>query len=154
METMYDRLGDLLNETLEAGHVKFVKPKPMEKPQEKEIPREEPKVEMPKDGTKHSWNENRREKNVPPKSGKFHDSGQKSTGTIIKYVSPDLERALRLLGVTSSASKEEVKKAYKEKLQYYHPDKHAGNPILEKVAGDKTRQVVEAYEMICKYLEK
>ena len=26
METMYDRLGDLLNETLEAGHVKFVKP--------------------------------------------------------------------------------------------------------------------------------
>ena len=25
METMYDRLGDLLNETLEAGEIKFVK---------------------------------------------------------------------------------------------------------------------------------
>ena len=38
METMYDRLGDLLNETLEAGHVKFVKPQVENKEEENSKP--------------------------------------------------------------------------------------------------------------------
>ena len=35
METMYDRLGDLLNETLEAGEIKFVKVEVEQKKPEK-----------------------------------------------------------------------------------------------------------------------
>ena len=42
METMYDRLGDLLNETLEAGHVKFVKPPVENKEDENRKPQKIP----------------------------------------------------------------------------------------------------------------
>ena len=42
METMYDKLGDLLNETLKSGQVKFKK---KIKYSEKEIPHEEKKSE-------------------------------------------------------------------------------------------------------------
>ena len=45
-----------------------------------------------------------------------------------------------------------MKKAYKERLKYFHPDKHTGNAILEKIATDKTRQVVESFELIMNYL--
>ena len=41
METMYDKLGDLLNETLKSGQVKFKK---IIKYSEKEIPHEEIKL--------------------------------------------------------------------------------------------------------------
>ena len=49
---------------------------------------------------------------------------------------------------------EDLKKAYKDKLKYYHPDRHADNETLQKIATDKTRQVVEAYNLIVKFLEE
>lgn len=154
METMYDRLGDLLNETLQAGHVKFVKPKQVKKCEEKKSVQEE--TSKPEEtGKKEDSVSCKKRTSGPGKTygpQKFERPKPQATGVIIKALPPEVERACRLLGVNSSASKEEVKKAYKEKLQYYHPDKHAGNPILEKIAGDKTRQVVEAYELISKYL--
>lgn len=154
METMYDRLGDLLNETLQAGHVKFVKPKQVEKGEEKKAAQEKTSKA---EGTakKEDPVSCKKETSGPGKTSgpqKFYRPKPQATGIIIKALPPEVERACRLLGVTATSSREEIKKAYKEKLQYYHPDKHAGNPILEKIAGDKTRQVVEAYELISKYL--
>ncbi|WP_407400907.1 J domain-containing protein [Treponema sp.] len=153
METMYDRLGDLLSETLEAGHVKFVKPKISDNQSQKKEPSvKEPEVDAQKEKLGQTRTENRGQKKNSTEYEKSYASGQKATGTIIKYVSPELERAYRLLGIPMGSSKDDVKKAYKEKLQYYHPDKHIGNPILEKVATDKTRQVVDAYNLISENL--
>ena len=42
------------------------------------------------------------------------------------------------------------KKVYKEKLKYFHPDKYDKNPVLKKVATNKTRMIVEAYELLMK----
>jgi len=150
METMYDRLGDLLSETLEAGHVKFVKPK------EKvtQVKEEKTSEETPGKGHAESSEPIHFESKKPSENGAHYKNEQKATGTIIKAMSPELERAYRLLGIPYSSSREEVKKAYKDKLMYFHPDKHAGNAILEKVATDKTRQVMESYELILKYLVK
>lgn len=153
METMYDRLGDLLSETLEAGHVKLVKPKPSENNIREE---KDPPVANGPLGQEESRKDERFHAGKSTGKAKSRDFNRhrNGTGTVIKTFPEELNRAYRLLGITVSATKEDVKKAYKEKLQYYHPDKHAGNAILEKVATDKTRQVVESYAMIIKHLEE
>ena len=54
-----------------------------------------------------------------------------------------------VLGVSSSASDEEIKKAYRELVKKYHPDNYADNPLAD-LAEDKMKEVNEAYDAIVK----
>lgn len=54
-----------------------------------------------------------------------------------------------VLGLSKGASEEEVKKAYRELVQKYHPDKYVGNP-LEDLAQEKMKEINEAYDAIIK----
>ena len=58
----------------------------------------------------------------------------------------------KVLGVSRDADQETIKKAYRDRLMYFHPEKHKDNPVLQKVANDKTRQILEAYDLIVKNL--
>ena len=49
-----------------------------------------------------------------------------------------------LLGVSRSATPEEIKKAYRGLAMKYHPDKNQGN----KIAEEKFKQITEAYEVL------
>ena len=49
-----------------------------------------------------------------------------------------------ILGVSEDASKEDIKKAYKNLAKKYHPDVNSGN----KAAVDKFKEVTEAYEVL------
>ena len=49
-----------------------------------------------------------------------------------------------VLGVTKSASAEEIKKAYRKMAIKYHPDKNPG----DKQAEDKFKEAAEAYEIL------
>lgn len=55
----------------------------------------------------------------------------------------------KVLGVSSDAADEEIKKAYREMVKKYHPDNYANNPLAD-LAEDKMKQINEAYDIIQK----
>ena len=55
----------------------------------------------------------------------------------------------QVLGVSPSASEEEIKRAYRELSRKYHPDSYADNPLAE-LAEEKFKEVQEAYDQIMK----
>jgi DnaJ like chaperone protein len=63
----------------------------------------------------------------------------------------DLENAYSTLGVTSTASDAEVKKAYRRLMSKYHPDKFASQGLSEnmrEVARERVRDIRNAYDTI------
>ena len=52
-----------------------------------------------------------------------------------------------ILGVSSSASDDEIKKAYRDLARKYHPDNYAGSPLAD-VANEKMQEINEAYDAI------
>ena len=57
-----------------------------------------------------------------------------------------------VLGISPSATDDEVKKAYRELSRKYHPDSYANNPLAD-LAEEKFKQVQEAYNQIMKERE-
>lgn len=53
----------------------------------------------------------------------------------------------KVLGVSRSATDDEIKKAYKQLAKKYHPDMHVGDPDLPKLE-QKFKQIQEAYNLI------
>jgi len=52
-----------------------------------------------------------------------------------------------ILGIPSTATDEEVKKAYREMVRKYHPDNYHNNPLSD-LAQEKMKEVNEAYNNI------
>ncbi len=51
------------------------------------------------------------------------------------------------LGVSRSASEEEIKKTYRELARKYHPDNYVNNPLAD-LAQEKMKEINEAYDAI------
>jgi DnaJ like chaperone protein len=64
---------------------------------------------------------------------------------------PETDSAYKILEVTSTATNDEIKKAYRAMAMKYHPDKvsHLGEDF-RKTADEKFKKVNEAYEKIKK----
>lgn len=54
-----------------------------------------------------------------------------------------------VLGVSRSASDDQIRAAYRELVKKYHPDKYQNNPLAD-LAEEKLREVNEAYDQIMK----
>jgi len=52
-----------------------------------------------------------------------------------------------VLGVHRGATEEQIKKAYRDLVKKYHPDKYKNNP-LEDLAKEKMQEINEAYDLI------
>lgn len=55
----------------------------------------------------------------------------------------------KVLGVSPSATDDEVKRAYRELARKYHPDNYVNNPLAD-LAQEKMQQINEAYDTIVK----
>ena len=53
----------------------------------------------------------------------------------------------KVLGVSASASDEEVKDAYRKLAKKYHPDQYTDSPLAE-LASEKMKEINEAYDTI------
>ena len=60
-----------------------------------------------------------------------------------------MKNPYEVLGVSSSATEEEVKNAYRNLAKKYHPDKYAGTDLAD-LATEKMQEINEAYDAICK----
>ncbi len=64
---------------------------------------------------------------------------------------PSLSQAYQVLGVSESASNQEIKKAYRKLMSEHHPDKLASRGVPEemiRLATEKTAEISKAYEML------
>lgn len=59
----------------------------------------------------------------------------------------------KVLGVSPSASDDEIKKAYRELAKKYHPDNYVNNP-LKDLASEKMKEINEAYDQIVSERQK
>ena len=59
------------------------------------------------------------------------------------------ENPYKVLGVSENATDEEVKKAYRDLVRKYHPDKYVDNPLAD-VAAEKMKDINAAYDQIQK----
>lgn len=55
----------------------------------------------------------------------------------------------KVLGVSENATQEEIRAAYLALVKKYHPDKYTDNPLKE-LAGEKFKEINQAYEMLTK----
>ena len=53
----------------------------------------------------------------------------------------------QVLGVSPSATDEQIKTAYRELARKYHPDNYANNPLAD-LAQEKMKEINEAYDQI------
>jgi curved DNA-binding protein CbpA len=60
----------------------------------------------------------------------------------------DIARCYGILGLEPGASAEEVKQAWRDLAQVWHPDRFAGNERLRQKAQEKLTEVNEAYQVL------
>ena len=53
----------------------------------------------------------------------------------------------QVLGVSPSATDEQIKNAYRELARKYHPDNYVNNPLAD-LAQEKMKEINEAYDQI------
>jgi hypothetical protein len=65
----------------------------------------------------------------------------------------NIRRYLDILEIESVSSPEELKQAYRDLVQIWHPDRFHGNSKLEKKAGEKLREITGAYNHLLAYFD-
>jgi len=66
----------------------------------------------------------------------------------------DLSSGYRILELSSDATLEELKEAYRDAISVWHPDRFSTNPRLRRKAERKAAEINEAYEMVAAHLTR
>lgn len=127
-ESMYDKLGELLSGALDSGF----------------IPQNEVKTDK-----NQEQNSNPAENSDEQKSGQSEQKDYE----IIKPLPENVKNALDQIKIPENATFDEAKKIYREKLKYYHPDTKNDNPVLQKVAKEKTEALLSNWKIAEEYFK-
>src|ERR1700743_1234250 len=60
----------------------------------------------------------------------------------------EISRCREVIGVKEGASLEEVKKAYRDLVQVWHPDRFANNERLQSKAQERLKEINGAYDYL------
>jgi len=63
-----------------------------------------------------------------------------------------IDECFKILGVGTNASIGEVKQAYRDKAQIFHPDRFVKKPRIQKQVEDKFKEINNAYEILKDHL--
>lgn len=66
----------------------------------------------------------------------------------------DLEQCYEVLEIAPDASIEEIKQAYKDLAQFWHPDRYAYSPRLQQKAEAKFKDINAAYSMLMEHFDQ
>ncbi|WP_407426692.1 hypothetical protein [Treponema sp.] len=97
---------------------------------------------------------------LPESKGQFSDFFEEPDSKITsspsqpyqqKSLPADIKNAFSFIGISEEADFNNAKKIYREKLMYYHPDRRNENPVLQKVAKEKTEQLLREWEKVEKW---
>ncbi len=64
----------------------------------------------------------------------------------------DIRRCFEILELDSKASPDDVKQAYRDLVNVWHPDRFLGNSRLKQKAEEKLKEINEAYERVLSFL--
>jgi DnaJ-domain-containing protein 1 len=65
-----------------------------------------------------------------------------------------LKRAYAALEVREGSDFETVRRAYRDLMRKYHPDRHAGSPEKQRAANEVAQRLTEAYKLLEKQLRR
>lgn len=160
MDSMYDRLGILLKQALENNYI----PQNFQADEtDKSVIQNTEKI-TPKRVVFYTVQAKKSKKTIKNKNNQFAENIKAEIIRINKkIVVPDyLVNAFKMLKIDYDidfSNKEELKefteklkKVYKERLIYFHPDTKCKNPLVQKVATEKTRQIIDSYNRICSWI--
>lgn len=145
-DSIYDKLGDLLNEVLESGEI----------PNNSDISEEKNERCEPIYQTKDNvWKESSTSFNF--NNFDFTNKQKIETGKIYKvnnynYIPEypeNIKQSLRKLEITyfTEINKSSIKKAYRKILKKNHPD------LQNQINENKTREIIQAYEELMNYFK-
>ncbi|WP_058999996.1 J domain-containing protein [Leptolyngbya sp. NIES-2104] len=63
----------------------------------------------------------------------------------------DANRCYAILELKPGASRDEIKRSYKELVQVWHPDRFAHNPQLQQKAQEKLKEINAAHDFLMQY---
>lgn len=66
----------------------------------------------------------------------------------------DFQRCLHVLELKTCSSQEEARRAYRDLVRVWHPDRFSGDARLRKRAEEKVKQLNVAYEDLVRHLER
>lgn len=162
-DSMFDKLGDLLNEAIESGN--FFKDS---KKAAENISIDNKNQKNSKDSSLNSKQKyTEQQKNKESQFNKYsfvyksrqhnkknHDCIVSKNKKLIKYAHPDIQKACTFVGVTDEMSYSQAKSLYHKKLLRFHPDKNSDNEVIKKITREKTLELVKAWKIIEKWYKE
>lgn len=123
MDSMYDKLGELLSGALDSGF----------------IPQKEKKSAKGEE-----FSQDKKQNKIEKNQENHHK----------RKLSENEKQAFAQIKIPENATFDEAKKIYREKLKYYHPDTKNDNPVLQKVAKEKTEALLSNWKIVEEYFTK
>lgn len=65
----------------------------------------------------------------------------------------EIRRCLQLLELEECSTKDTARRAYRDLVRVWHPDRFAGDPRLRRRAEERLKQLNTAYETLVRHLE-